>query len=73
MFEILIIHKPFLGPREIPQKIGPDQFMTVLTFIGCKQTDRQAKFKYRDSYIFCQIIKYALKKVIQLQRTKLNC
>ena len=47
IFENLIIHKPSLGSREIPQKnLGPIG-SAVLTFIGYKQTDRQAKFIYR--------------------------
>ena len=26
IFLILIIHKPFLGSRDVPQKFGPDRF-----------------------------------------------
>ena len=39
--KIVIIHKPFLWLRDVP--IGS----AVLTFIGYKQTPRQAKFRYR--------------------------
>ena len=44
IFEILIIHKPSLWSREVPQKIWA---RSVQPFIGYKQTDRQAKFIYR--------------------------
>ena len=47
-FLTLIIHKPSLGSRKVPQKIWAQ---SVLPFIGYKQTnrqtDRQAKFIYR--------------------------
>ena len=41
-FEILIIHKPFLGSHEVIQNLGPIG-SAVLTFIGYKQTDRQIR------------------------------
>ena len=48
-FEILIIHKPSLGSREIPQKIGPDRVsrFDVYWIQTDKQTNKQAKFIYR--------------------------
>ena len=47
-FDILKIdHKPSLGSSDIPQKnVCPIGF-AVLTFIGFKRTDRQAKVIYR--------------------------
>ena len=36
--------KPSLGSREIPQKNVGQIGSVVLTILGCKQTDRQAKF-----------------------------
>ena len=45
MFEILIIHEPFQGPREIPQKIGPDRLSRLDVY--WIQTERQAKFLKR--------------------------
>ena len=43
---ILIIHKPFLGSRDITQKkLGPIS-SAVLAFIGYKQTNRQTSKIY---------------------------
>ena len=40
--EILIIHKPFLGSREVPHKFGPDQFSRFDVY--WTQTDAQSKY-----------------------------
>jgi len=45
IFKILIIHKPSLGSREVPQKFGPDRFSRFDVY--WIQTNRQAKFIYR--------------------------
>ena len=42
IFEILYIHKPSLGSREVPQNQGPID-SAVLTFIGYKHTVRQTE------------------------------
>ena len=45
IFEILIIHKPSLWSRDVPQKIWARSVQPF--WRGYKQTDRQAKFIYR--------------------------
>ena len=41
IFEILIIHKPFMGLCEVPHKIWVRSFQLFLVFIGYKQTNKQ--------------------------------
>ena len=41
IFEILIIHKPFMGSCEVPHKIWVRSFQLFLVFIGYKQTNKQ--------------------------------
>ena len=52
IFKNLIIHKPSLGSREIPQKIWARSVQSFWRLLDTnkqtnKQTDRQAKFIYR--------------------------
>ena len=47
IFENLIFHKPSLWSHDVPQKIWAPSVQPFSTFIGYKQTDRQAKFIYR--------------------------
>ena len=52
IFEILIIHKPSLGPREVPHKIWARLVQPFGRLLDTnkqtdKQPDRQAKFIYR--------------------------
>ena len=39
IFENWIIHKPFLGSRQVPQKIGPDRFRRFDVYLI--KTDKQ--------------------------------
>jgi len=45
IFKILIIHKPSLWARDVPQNLGPIG-SAVLNFIGYKQTNRQTSQIY---------------------------
>ena len=57
IFEILIIHKPSLWSRDVPQKNGPDRFshFDVYWIQTNKQTDRQAKFIDRNDLLAPQV------------------
>ena len=46
IFKILIIHKPSLWSRDVPQNILGPIGSAVLTFIGYKQTDKQTSQIY---------------------------
>ena len=50
-FEILIIHEPSLGSCKVQHKIWALSVLAVSTFIGFKQTDRQASKVY-ERYFF---------------------
>jgi len=56
IFEILIIHRPFLGPRDVSHKIWAQSvqpFWHLLDTNG--QTSRQAKYLYRYLKLFCKL------------------
>ena len=56
-FEILIIHQPSLGPREVPHKIWARSVQPFRCLLDSnKQTDRQAKHIYRLNLIFFQAL-----------------
>ena len=57
IFEILIIHKPSLWSRDVPQKNGPDRFsrFDVYWIQTNKETDRQAKFIDRNDLLAPQV------------------